>query len=89
MGKQRIENQLRKLVRLQKERLSSVVPKMVKDHLIDGKPLKNDRAITMADKIKNFHKELYENKLLPSMPSEEWMREHGTVAQRLDYIEEK
>ena len=85
MTKQRIQNQLRKIVRLQEERLTNAIPGMIKDYLINGKPINNEKALVLANRISNSVKESIENKLLPSMPCEAWMKQHGTVCQPLDY----
>lgn len=87
MSKTRIQNQLRKIVKLQEERLTNAIPGMIKDYLINGKPIINEKALALANKICNSIKESIDNKLLPSMPSDTWMREHGTVCQPLDYKE--
>ena len=85
MGKQRLQNQIRKLDKLQDKRLDDVLSKMIKDYIVYGKSITNQKAIKIADKIKNMLIRQKEHKIVPNMPSESWMKENGTMCEPLDY----
>ena len=50
----------------------------VKNYLIDGDIPENKFARRLAYQIVKGQKDMFENNILPSMPSEAWMKEHGT-----------
>jgi hypothetical protein len=68
MSKVRIQNQLRKLARLQREREIADLPAILKDCIVHGTVPKNDRVREKVEQIENFYYECLCAGVLPTLP---------------------
>jgi len=83
--KQRFLNQLTKIQKMHKTKQEEAVPAQIKDYVINGIKPKKDKTLEIAQQLKDFHNNMIENRLFPSMPSDAWQAENGTRAEDLDF----
>lgn len=81
---QRQLNKLVKIKKILKEREDAREPQIIKDYILNGTIPKKDKTLEIAQQLKDFHSNMIENNLFPSMPSDKWQAEHGTKAEDLD-----
>lgn len=82
---QRQLNKLVKIKRILKEREDAKEPQIIKDYVLNGIVPKNEKTLKIAQQLKDFHKNMIDNNLYPSMPCDDWIARHGTDAQPENY----
>jgi len=82
---QRQLNKLVKIKKVLKAKQEEAVPGQIKDFIINGVKPKKETTLEIAKQLKDFHKNMVENRLFPSMPTDAWQAEHGTKSQDLDF----
>jgi hypothetical protein len=81
---QRQLNKLVKIKKILKAKQEEAIPEQIKDYVINGVKPKKESTLEIAQQLKDFHNNMIENRLFPSMPTDAWMAEHGTKSQDLD-----
>lgn len=82
------QRQINKLVKIEKILIAEEVeamPEEFKDHIMNDIPPKKEKTLKLSIQFKNWHKNMIENNLYPSMPCNDWVIRHGSDAQPLDY----
>lgn len=81
---QRQLNKLIKIKKILKAKQDEKEPQIIKDYVIDNIIPKNEKILEKGIQQKKFLDNMVENRLFPSMPSDKWQAEHGTLAPPYD-----
>lgn len=88
MSKQRLENELKRIKKNMGELLPDVHNEILKQCLINGKIPRNPKLKELVRLLEDGFYVALCAKTLPTMPSDKWMKENGTVCQPLDWVDE-
>ena len=89
MGLQQLENEAKRIIKTIESEIQADHQRRLHFCLTQNKiPTKDQKLKSLVDKLRNCVDVAQASNALPTMPSDTWRREHGTICQPLDGVDD-
>lgn len=82
---QRQLNKLIKIKKILKVKEDEAVTGEIKEYIVNDTMPRHKKNLEISQQLKDFHDNMIKNRLFPSMPDDNWIARHGSIAQPDNY----